>query len=110
MDVLEIIACVEEEARRFRALGLLPSELQADDLRKAELLEKAVELLRSLVDDGGRVDERGQVDKGAQVGKMCFSEQRNTFGQSDRENGTGEMAPAPEMTPANDTTGGAFHG
>ena len=63
-----------------------------------------------MADDGGRVDAGGQVDKAAQVGKMCFSEQRNTFGQSDRENGTGEMAPAPEMTPAKDTTGGAFHG
>ena len=63
-----------------------------------------------MADDGGRVDAGGQVDKAAQVGKMCFSEQRNTFGQSDRENGTGEMAPTPEMTPAKDTTGGAFHG
>lgn len=89
MDVLEIIACVEEEARRFRALGLLPSELQADDLRKAELLEKAVEILRTLVDAGRRVDDGGQVDKGAQVGKMGISEHRDTFGQSDtsdREN------------------------
>ena len=53
MDMHEIIACVEEEARRFRALGLLPSELQLDDLRKAELLEKAAEILRGQLDTSG---------------------------------------------------------
>ena len=68
MDVLEIIACVEEEARRFRALGLLPSELQADDLRKAELLEKAVEILRTLVD---AVDEWTTVDRWTRVPKWA---------------------------------------
>lgn len=104
MGLEEIIEAIEQEAMRHLAMAKL-ADIGGAHARQAERLRAGAELLRTLVDDGRRVDKSGQVDKGAQVGKMGTSGHWHTFGQSDRENGTGETAPAPEMTPANDTAG-----